>query len=142
MTAVFYPGVRFVTQWLWLNTSFCGGWSYGVQLRKYCIGSRGQPKRGEPTSQYLYLRCKKRLVTCYYLPRGCGVFEGLLPYDTPQFLRTVTHLVELLGQVISPSEGLYLHKTVHHRKTRTNIVALSGTQTHDSSVREIKTHTL
>jgi hypothetical protein len=35
--------------------------------------------------------------------------------------------------VISPSQGLYLHRTTQHRKTRTNIHALSGIRTHDPS---------
>jgi hypothetical protein len=36
------------------------------------------------------------------------------------------HMVGLLGWVISLSQGLYLHRTTQHRKTRTNIHALSG----------------
>jgi hypothetical protein len=40
------------------------------------------------------------------------------------------HMVGLLGRVISLSQGLYLHRTTQHRKTRTNIYALSGIQTH------------
>jgi hypothetical protein len=41
------------------------------------------------------------------------------------------HMVGLLGRVISPSQGLYLHRTTQHRKTRTNIHALSGIRTRD-----------
>jgi hypothetical protein len=40
------------------------------------------------------------------------------------------------------SHGLCLHRTTQHRKTMTNIHALSGIQTHDSSVQEVKTHVL
>jgi hypothetical protein len=36
------------------------------------------------------------------------------------------HMVGLLGRVISSSQGLYLHRTTQRRKTRTNILALSG----------------
>jgi hypothetical protein len=32
-------------------------------------------------------------------------------------------MVGLLGRVISPSQGLYLHRTTQHRNTRTNIHA-------------------
>jgi hypothetical protein len=36
--------------------------------------------------------------------------------------------------VISPSQGLYLHRTTQHRKTRTNIRGLKGIRSHDPSV--------
>jgi hypothetical protein len=50
-----------------------------------------------------------------------------------RFLELFRHMVGLLGRVISPSHGLYIHMTTQHRKTRTNIHALSGIQTHDPS---------
>jgi hypothetical protein len=50
-------------------------------------------------------------------------------------------MVGLLRRVISPSQGLYLHRTTQHRKTRTNIHALSGIRTHDPSNQPAKTHT-
>jgi hypothetical protein len=40
-------------------------------------------------------------------------------------------MVGLLGRVISSLQGLYLHRTTQHRKTRTNIHALSGIWTRD-----------
>jgi hypothetical protein len=49
-------------------------------------------------------------------------------------------MVGLLGRVISPSQGLYLHRTTQHRKTRTNIRALSEIRTHDPSNQPAKTH--
>jgi hypothetical protein len=49
-------------------------------------------------------------------------------------------MVELLGRVISPLQGLYLHRTTQHRKTRTNIHALSGIRTHGPSNQPAKTH--
>jgi hypothetical protein len=49
-------------------------------------------------------------------------------------------MVGLLGRVISPSQGLYLHRTKQHRKTRTNIHALSGIRTHGPSNQPAKTH--
>jgi hypothetical protein len=49
-------------------------------------------------------------------------------------------MVGLLGRVISPSQGLYLHRTTQHRKTPTNIHALSGIRTHDPSNQQAKTH--
>jgi hypothetical protein len=42
--------------------------------------------------------------------------------------------------VIRQSQGLYLHRTTQHRKTRTNIYALSGIRTHDPSFRAIEDH--
>jgi hypothetical protein len=49
-------------------------------------------------------------------------------------------MVGLLGRVISPLQGLYLHRTTHHRKTRTNIHALSGIRTHDPRNQPAKNH--
>jgi hypothetical protein len=63
---------------------------------------------------------------------------GLLTYE--RFLKLFRLLAGLLGRVISPSQGLYLHRTTLHRKTRTNIHALSEIRTHDPSVRAIKAH--
>jgi hypothetical protein len=57
-----------------------------------------------------------------------------------RFVELFRHMVGLLGRVVSPSQGLYLHRTTQHRKTRTNIHALSGIQTHDPSNQPAKTH--
>jgi hypothetical protein len=63
---------------------------------------------------------------------------GRLTYR--RFLELFRHMVGLLGRVISPSHGLYLHRTTQHRKTRTNIHAKSGIRTHDPSNQLAKTH--
>jgi hypothetical protein len=78
----------------------------------------------------------------------CGLFfpvavqflkdPGRLTYR--RFLELFRHMVGLLGLVISPSQGLYLHRTKQHRKTRTNIHVLSGIRTHDPSNQPAKTH--
>jgi hypothetical protein len=57
-----------------------------------------------------------------------------------RFLELFRHMVGLLGQVISPSQGLYLHRTIQHGKTWTNIHALIGIRTHDPSSQPAKTH--
>jgi hypothetical protein len=62
---------------------------------------------------------------------------GRLTYRS--FLKLFRHIVGLLGRVISPSQGLYLHRTTQHRKTLTNIHALSGIRTHDPSNQPAKT---
>jgi hypothetical protein len=49
---------------------------------------------------------------------------GRLTYK--RFLKLFRHMVGLPGRVVSPSQGLYLHRTTPHRKTRTNIHALRG----------------
>jgi Mn2+/Fe2+ NRAMP family transporter len=54
---------------------------------------------------------------------------GRLTYR--RFLELFKLIVGLLGRVISPSQGLYLHRTTQCSKTRTNIHALSGIRTHD-----------
>jgi hypothetical protein len=45
------------------------------------------------------------------------------------------HLVGLLGRGMSPTQGLYVHRTTQHRKTRTHIHAPSGIRNRDPSVR-------
>jgi hypothetical protein len=62
---------------------------------------------------------------------------GRLTYR--RFLELFGHMVGLFGRVISPSQGLYLHRTTQHRKTRTNIHALSGIRTHDPNNQLAKT---
>jgi hypothetical protein len=57
-----------------------------------------------------------------------------------RFLELFRHMVGLHGRVISPSQGLYLRRTTQHRKTPTNIHALSGIRTHDPSNQPAKTH--
>jgi hypothetical protein len=56
------------------------------------------------------------------------------------FLNYFRHVVGLLERVISPSQGLYLHRTTQHRKMQTNIHALSRIRTHDPSNQPTKTH--
>jgi len=51
------------------------------------------------------------------------------------------HSVGLLGRGISPTQGLYLHRTAQHRKTRTHIHVPSGIRTHDPSVRAVEDST-
>jgi hypothetical protein len=58
---------------------------------------------------------------------------------TYRFHYLFRQMVGLLGRVISPSQGLYLHRTTQHRKTRTNN-ALSGIRTYDPSNQPAKTH--
>jgi hypothetical protein len=59
---------------------------------------------------------------------------GRLTYG--RFLKLFRHSLGLLGRGINPSQGLYLHRTTQHRRTRTNVHALlSGIRTHDPSVR-------
>jgi hypothetical protein len=63
---------------------------------------------------------------------------GRLTYR--RFLELFKHMLGLLGRVISPSQGLYLHRTTQHRKTRTHIHALSRIRTYDPSNQRTKTH--
>jgi len=46
--------------------------------------------------------------------------------------------VGLIGPGISPTQGLYPHRTTQHSKTRINIHAPSGIRTRDPSVREVE----
>jgi hypothetical protein len=63
---------------------------------------------------------------------------GRLTYR--RFLELFRQTVGLLGRAISPSQGLYLHRTTQYRKTRINIHALSGIRTHGPSNQPAKTH--
>jgi cytochrome c553 len=42
--------------------------------------------------------------------------------------------------VITPTQGLYIYRTAQHRKTKTNIHAVSGIRTHDLSDQAIKAY--
>jgi hypothetical protein len=52
------------------------------------------------------------------------------------YVNFFTHMVGLLGRVISPSQGRYLHTGQHKHRINghTDIHALSGIRTHDPSV--------
>jgi hypothetical protein len=90
-----------------------------------------------------YTADRPRLCVCPSRFRLFADFFYLLrmrPCDLFQFRITseiINHwyMVGLLGRVISSSEGLYLHRTTQHRKTRTNIRAFS------ESVRALKART-
>jgi hypothetical protein len=91
--------------------------------------------------QYLPRRgIELKTVTEDFFPPVTLQFLKDLGRLTYRFLELFRHTVGLLGRVISPSQGLYLHRTTQHRKTRTNIHALSGIRTHDPSNQPAKTH--
>jgi hypothetical protein len=81
---------------------------------------------------------KKNLSQCHLVALQSLKDLGRLTHG--RFLELFRHLVGLLGRVISPSQGLYLYRTAQYGKTRTNILALSGIRTHDSSVRAMKAY--
>jgi hypothetical protein len=78
--------------------------------------------------------------TLFFSPVALQSLKDLGRLIYRRFLELFRHMVGLLGRVISPSQGHYLHRTTQHRKTRTNIHALSGIQTHDPSNQPDKTH--
>jgi hypothetical protein len=75
-----------------------------------------------------------------FFPCGSTVLSDPDRLTYSRFLELFRHMVGLLGRVISPSQGLYLHWTTQHKQTRTNIYALSGIRTHDPSNQPAKTH--
>jgi hypothetical protein len=79
-------------------------------------------------------------ILCFFFPVALQSLNDLGRLTYRRFLELFRHMVGLLGRVISPSQGLYLHRTTQHRKTRTNIHALSGIRTHDPSNQPAKTH--
>jgi hypothetical protein len=52
-----------------------------------------------------------------------------------EIINQFQQLLWLLGQGISQKQGLYLHRTTHHRKTNKNMHSVSGIQTHELSDR-------
>jgi hypothetical protein len=75
-----------------------------------------------------------------FFPVALQSLKDLSRLTCRRFLELFRHMVGLLGRVISPSQGLYLHRTTQHRKTRTNILPLSGIRTHDPNNQPVKTH--
>jgi hypothetical protein len=69
--------------------------------------------------------------------RPCGLFQLR---NTSEIMNLFRHMVGLLGRVISPSQGLCLHRTTQHRKTRTNIYDLRNIRTHNPSIQVAKAH--
>jgi hypothetical protein len=65
-----------------------------------------------------------------------------LAYSDPELASEIINpfrqLVRLLGRGIGPSLCLYLHKTTHHRKTRTYTHASSEIRTHNPSIQVIQ----
>jgi hypothetical protein len=45
-------------------------------------------------------------------------FRTLTASHIGGFLNHIRHMVGFLGRVMTPSQGLYLHRTTQHRKTR------------------------
>jgi hypothetical protein len=76
----------------------------------------------------------------FFFPVAVQSLKDLDRLTYRRFLELFRHMVGLLGRVISPLQGLYLHRTTQHRKTRINIHALSGIRTHDPSNQPTKTH--
>jgi hypothetical protein len=60
--------------------------------------------------------------------RPCDLFQFRI---TSEIMNLLDILVGSSGRGNSPTQGLYLHITPQHRKTRTKIYALSGLRTHD-----------
>jgi hypothetical protein len=78
--------------------------------------------------------------SCLAVPVALQSLKDLGRLTYRRFLELFRHMVGLRGRVISPSQGLYLHRITQHRMTRTNIHALSGIRTHDPSNQPAKTH--
>jgi hypothetical protein len=87
-------------------------------------------------------RCLRTETALYvfFFPLALQSLKDLGRLTYMRFLELLRHIVGLLGRVIRPSQGLYLHRTTQHRKTRTNIHALSGIRTHNPSNQPAKTH--
>jgi hypothetical protein len=85
---------------------------------------------------------------CYLLIKIIIIFQGLglLACSGSEFIflklmNLFGQLAGLLGRGISPTQGLYLHRTTQHRKTRTHIHASGWIRTHDPSVRAVEDST-
>jgi hypothetical protein len=83
---------------------------------------------------------KTQPITIFFSPVALQSLKDLGRLTYRRFLDLFRQMVGLLGRVISPSQGLYLHRTTQYRETRTNIHALTGIRTHDPSNQSAKTH--
>jgi hypothetical protein len=88
----------------------------------------------------MYLQVNKINVKSYFFSVALQSLKDLGRLAYRRSLELFRHMVGLLGRVINPSQGLYLHRTTQHRKTGTNIHALSGIRTHDPSNQPAETH--
>jgi hypothetical protein len=83
---------------------------------------------------------KNVLCCCFTLLMCLGAFARLEPWPSwrifCQTSKIFRHLVGLHGRRVSPSQGLYLHRTTEHRKTRTHALYLHRTTQH----RKTRTH--
>jgi hypothetical protein len=82
----------------------------------------------------------KRSWDTFFFPVALQSLKDLGRLTYMRFLELFRHMVGLLGRVISPSQGPYLHRTTQHKKTQTNIHALSGIRTHDPRKQPAKNH--
>jgi hypothetical protein len=67
-------------------------------------------------------------------------FRTLAASHIRGFFSYIRHMVGLPGRVISPSQGLYLHRTTQHRKTRDKHPCLERDSNHDPSNQPAKIH--
>jgi len=65
-------------------------------------------------------------------------YRCLFRFRTSELMNLFGHSVGLLGQGISPTQGLCLHRTTKHGKTRTHSHASSEIRTRDPSVRAVE----
>jgi hypothetical protein len=106
--------------------------SHGVSGPKYCV-------------HFLLILCVIKepslsFLIYFFLSVALQSLKDLGRLTYRRFLELFRHMVGLLGRVISPSQGLYLHRTTQHRKTRTNNHAFNGIRTHDPSNQPAKTY--
>jgi hypothetical protein len=132
------------------EAKFVLSWAYSLMVLPFGTGNGGPDNSatGPRNVGHLYIVMVSSFV--YFGTKFCIIwilfFCGSIVLLDParltyrRFLELFRHMVGLLGRVISPSQGLYLHRTTQHRKTQTNIHALSGSRTHDPSNQPAKTH--
>jgi hypothetical protein len=89
---------------------------------------------------YLLLMQVVHIFTSALWFRPYGLFEFIITFFL-NFMNQL-YLVRFLGRVISPLQGLYLHRTTLDKNTKTNIHASSGIRTYDPSNQAAKTYAL
>lgn len=89
--------------------------------------------------QDIFLRLEEE-TTDRMLVQIVSFLQSLCPLFFTFIILVFRLSVGLLGQLISPSQNLYLHWASQRRKTRTNILASSEVRTHDAvSIQVTKT---
>jgi hypothetical protein len=94
------------------------GLDAGARRKILCPCRGSNPDRPARSQTLYYLSCTGSKYFHYFFSVALQSLKDLGRLIYRRFLELFRHVAGLLGRVISPSQGLYLHRTTQHRKTR------------------------